>query len=712
MSTLPPFLPDALELAARQAHAEGSSVVGAVHLLNALLQSGAVKRDKGLRRASVEALAALGREPAKAPEAEPGEDVELELEPRLQSLLQEWSRGADALDPRSLQRQLLAHWDQLLEGGVRADSEEDQSSEMEQAWLESLFSPELDLNLRYGRTPMAGLLEYEEYLPALMEVLIRRYRQNLLLYGPKGSGRHSVLRRLIENSAAGRVPTIFRGRRFVEFSAEVFLSGVEEPGDLVRRFELLSEYLDRHPNTVLVTDKLQSWLGNENPLLNDFVQRLFGMMDTRSHHMVVLEDLAFYNAVYRPNPALEDLLAPVYIAPMRREDVIQVLREVRSRVEDHYQIPVADDILARVVEQADELLPSLHFPRKALVLLDTTLAILALKEPTDRDWEKALSLALVRITGQARRHYPDLEQRLAALEPLLLDRVIGQEHAIHEICRSLRFQKSDLDLEPERPDGVYLLVGPVGVGKQVLVNELSLQLYGRKPFVIDLMDFQEPESLLRLTSSPEGQGASLAMALHNMPRSVLLFKNLEYAAEEVLHFLLQCITTGRVRDARGTDSPISELTVVLLSDLVGLSEHRGTMGFVDPEQRDPFSELALREYFSPELLRAVDKTVVFLPLAEEVLMEILRRKLLPELEQRLKRIGHRLVVCEDVIQHIAETGIAEGRNAQTLNSDFRRLLAMPVNEALLASPGQPLYLTTRIENDQIVVDALPLAEKS
>lgn len=73
---------------------------------------------------------------------------------------------------------------------------------------------------------MAGLLEYGEYMPAMMEVLIRRYRQNLLLYGPKGSGRHSVLRRLIKNSAAGRVPAIFAGRTFVEFSVEVFLGGV------------------------------------------------------------------------------------------------------------------------------------------------------------------------------------------------------------------------------------------------------------------------------------------------------------------------------------------------------------------------------------------------------------------------------------------------------------------------------------------------------
>lgn len=700
---LPPFLQTALELAARQARQEHAAMIGAGHLLQALVQSGASRRDRGLQKASMAALAQLPGVVA-GPDV-PVSDAPLELEPRLQAVLQEWTRngGTADPDPRSLQRILLEKWHTLI--APAGDTQDEEPGE-DDTWLDSLFSPELDLNLRYGRTPMAGLLEYGEYMPAMMEVLIRRYRQNLLLYGPKGSGRHSVLRRLIENSAAGRVPAIFAGRTFVEFSVEVFLGGVEEPGELVRRFDLLSAHLDRNPGIVLVTDRLHTWLGSENPLLADFIQRLLGMMESRSHHLVVLEDLNFYNAVYRANPALEELLAPVYVAPMRREEVLQVLTEVRSRMEDDYHIPVPDDILARVVEQADEHLTGMHFPRKALVLLDATLAILALQEPDTRDWDKALALALIRITGQARRHYPDLEQRLSTLEPILLERVIGQEEAIHEICRSLRFQKSELDLEADRPDGVYLLAGPAGVGKQVLVGELSRQLYGRKPLVINLMEYNEPETLVRLIGTPESAGGTLAQALHNMPRSVLEFTNLEYAAPEVLHYLLQAIRTGRVRDARGLESSISELTVVLISDLVGFDEHRGPMGFVDPDHQGTLTEASLKDYFSPDLLQAMDKVIVFHPLSEETLMEILRRKLLPELEQRVRRLGHQLVVCEDVIEHIAASEAGAARNAQTLNSAFRRLLAMPVNEALLAHPGKSWTLNARVDGSTIVIDTV------
>jgi ATP-dependent Clp protease ATP-binding subunit ClpC len=706
---LPSFLQAALEQAALEARSRGDHAVDAGHLLAALAQRPASRRDKALHKASLLALKQRTAPADGAGDADPRDtDTPVELDARLQALLVQWGQTEGAAgDPAGLQRLILAHWNHLVDGAAGAPAGEDPARDTdERAWLEAMFSPELDLNARYGKAPMAGLLDYPEYLPAMMEVLIRRYRQNLLLYGPKGSGRHSVLRRLIENSAAGRVPAIFAGRRFFEFSAEVFLGGVEEPAELVHRFERLSTYLDHNPLVVLVTDRLQHWLGSENPLLADFVQRLFGMMDTRSHHLVVLEDLGFYNAVYRANPALEELLAPVYVAPMRREEVLTVLGEVRSRVEDHYRIPVPDEVLAQVVEQADEHLPALHFPRKALVLLDTTLAILALQEPASRDWDKALALALIRITGQARRHYPDLEQRLATLEPILLERVIGQEEAIREICRSLRFQKSELDIEAERPDGVYLLAGPAGVGKKVLVNELSRQLYGRKPLVINLQEFSEPESLVRLVGTPDTGGPTLAQALHNMPRSVLLFRNLEYAAPEVLSWLLQCISSGRVRDARNLESPISELTVVLLSDLVGLDEHRGPMGFIDPDHQGPPTEAMLQEYFNPELLQAMDKLIVFHPLGEQTLMEILRRKLLPELEQRVHRLGHQLVVCEDVIEHIAAAEVGAGRNAQTLTSGFRRLLGMPVNEALLAHPGTSLVLNARVEGGAIVIDTV------
>lgn len=143
------------------------------------------------------------------------------------------------------------------------------------------------------------------------------------------------------------------------------------------------------------------------------------------------------------------------------------------------------------------------------------------------------------------------------------------------------------------------------------------------------MEYNKAENLVRLVDQ-ESAGGTLAQALHNMPRSVLEFTNLEYAAPEILHYLLQAIRTGRVRDARGLESSISKLTVVLLSDLVGFDKHRGPMGFVDPDHQGTLrgEDLPSRAT-SARAAAGMDKVIVFHPLSEETLMEILRRKLLP-----------------------------------------------------------------------------------
>ncbi len=686
---LPAHLKTLIDVAAQHAGAAGRALITPIDLLQALQ----VEHGAGLPAEDRE----LGQQLLQqAPSDGPAGEAPGELDDELKELLARWTRGegGQRLDPESLHRLLLMHWQE--QGEAQGDTELD-----EEAFLQALFHEELNLNRRFGEEPMQGLLEYHEYLPAMMEVLIRRYRQNLLIYGARGSGRHAVLRRLIENTQAGRVPELFRERVFYEFSAEIFLGGLDDRAELIHRFELLSAHLDRHRELVLVTDQLPGWLGSDNPLLQDFVNRLFAMMDTRSHHFVLLADLGFYNGVYRTNPALMELLAPVYVAPMGRQDVIRILEQVRERFEQHYRISVEDRHLAAVVEAADEHLYQLHFPKKALILLDVTLSILALRPEHEREWDQALSLALIRVTGQALRHYPDLEERLAGLEPLLRDRVIGQQRAVAEICRSLRFQKSELDLEPERPDGVYLLAGPSGVGKQVLVDELSLHLYGRKPFVIDLQEYHDPESLAQLTGQG-GEAPSLARALAEMPRCVLLLKNLEYAAPEILQYLLQSIRRGRIRDAAGEETWISELTVILLSDLPMLDTAKRPMGFVEGEGRDPYSEEGLKDYFTPELLRAVDKLVPFQPLDEQALREILRRRLLPALCLRLERLGHRLEVPQEVLDHIARYEAGPERSASELARDFRRLLAVPVNEALQQS-SEKLSLAASLEEGEIRV---------
>ena len=640
----------------------------------------------------------------------PIEGVALPADPVLGQLLAAWGRerGEEELDTALLLQVMLGNWSALypvpLDKLGFAPAKEEQED-----FLEALFCAENELNQRYGNQPMHGLLPYTEYKRSMMEVLIRRYRQNLLLYGPPGSGKTSVLRRLVEDTAAGRVPAIFRGKRFFEFQIEVFLKGVEGRGELRTRFERLQLFLEEHTDYVIVLDAPARMFSQDNPLVMDFVNHLFRMLHLKSLHYVLLTDLEFYNGIFKSNPNFEEVLSPLYVSPLSRKEVTQIILEVKDRFEEQYSIEVSQDQVEELVTMADEHIKSISFPKKALILLDVTLSILALDEG-EGNWDSALGTALQRITGQEQKEFLHPTQRLDRLEESLRKSIIGQDAAVSEVCRSIRLMKSDLDLNPERPDGVFLLAGPSGVGKQLFATELSRIVYGCEPFVIDMAEFQEAESMVRLIGSiSQGEGYRVRPVIdlfRENTRRVLLVKNLEFAAGEVLGYLLQGFNEGYLRDALGQRISIAETTVLLLSDLLGMDPQRSTIGFGDRKEAEQLSDKDLRNYFSGELLRAVDKLVVFQTLGEDSLLRILQERIVPSFREKVNRLGHQLEVDEAVTERVAHLGQQEECNARNVDRKFEELVAERVNEEILAAGGRALRIRVGLQADQVAVEVL------
>jgi ATP-dependent Clp protease ATP-binding subunit ClpA len=688
------------------------------------LITGEEHREALLRHFQQSSTAVAAQEAARAAEEEGEfpEDV-LEavegLEPppdeALLSVLSSWQRerGDEELDADPLLQLLLYNWNQLYPLPLeKLGIQLQRSGEGAAEFLRAMFAQEADLNQRFGREPMAGLLPYAEYLRGAMEVLVRRYRQNLLIYGLPGVGKSMVLRRLVEETAAGRVPRLFQGKRFFEFNREVFLKDVQNTQDLQARFDILRRHLESHPEIILVVDGIQHWFAGANAVAQDFLQRLLGLLRYKRLHFVLLADVDFHNRVYKANPVFEEWIAPLYVKPLSRGDVLQILEQVKDKFEEQYGLSLAQGQLEQLVEMADQHVKTSQFPKKAMILLDVALSILALDEaPEPPSWETVLRRALGRVTGRESADFPDLGERLSRLEELLRERIIGQEPAIQEVCRTIRFTMSDLDLNPERPDGVFLFAGPAGVGKKLFAHELSRILYNREPFEIDLSDFQEAESLQLITGRFQpGEGyptASVLERLRSEPRRVVVLKNIEYAAGEVLHYFLKGFEDGFLRDAAGQQLPMGESTVVLLSDLLAY-EPRGAMGFSSPEERR-LTEESLRDYFMPELLRGVDKLVVFQPLGEEDLRRILNERIVPAFRQKVARLGHNLDVSPDVSGWLARQGSRLEVSARNVDRKFEELVAERVNEAILAAAGRALSIQVRMAGDSVELSSTPVA---
>jgi len=632
------------------------------------------------------------------------------------SVLSSWEQeqGEEELDADALLQLLLYNWNQLypmpLEKlGVQLERKGDGAA----TFLRAMFSQDQDLNRRFGDDPMRGLLPYPDYRRAAMEVLVRRYRQNLLIYGQPGVGKSMVLRRLIEETAAGRVPRIFAGKRFFEFSRDIFLKDVQSQQDLGGRFDVLRRFLEQHPEIILVLDGFHHWFATESPVVQDFLQRLLGLFQFKKLHFVVVADVDFYNRIVRSNPVFEELLAPLYVKPLTRNDVLAILEEVKDKFEEQYAVSLSAGQLSRLVEMADEHVRSIQFPKKALVLLDVALSILALsEEATPPDWEAVLRMALGRITGRDETAFPDLQERLSRLEELLSARIIGQDAAIQEVCRTIRFTKSDLDLNPERPDGVFLLAGPAGVGKQLFATELSRILYNRDPFVVDLSEFQEGESMAHITGrGAQNEGGypvpTVLDRLRAEPRRVLILKNIEYAAGEIMHYFLKSFEEGFLKDASGQQLAVGETTVVLLSDLIGMDQ-KGSIGFQSPDA-GRLGEDLVAEYFTGELLRGVDKLVVFQPLHEEDLLRILSERIVPAFQTKVARLGHSLSLDDEVAQWVTRQGARQDLSARNVDRKFEELVAERVNEEILKAGGGSLQIHVGIQEGRLNLHSQPSA---
>jgi len=635
----------------------------------------------------------------------------------LLSLLEGWQeqRADEALDAEDFLQLALLNWSRLYpvplaKLGVRVEEEAPAEGEGGEQFLRALFGPAQDLNRRWSAEPMQGLLPYADYKRAMMEILVRRYRQNLLLYGPPGSGKSTVLRRLVEDVAAGRVPPIFAGKRFVEFAHETFLRGLQNAQDLARRFELLQGHLERHLETVLVVDGVHHFLQSQNPVLQETAQRLLRLLPLKRLHLVLLADVEFYNQAVRSNPAFDEVLGPVYVKPLSRGDVLTILEQVKDRFVEQYGLPLERPQLEAVVEMADEHVKTIHFPKKALVLLDVALSILALDESSaPPPWDAALRTALGRVTGRAEDDFPGLEERLDRLEDGLRERIIGQDEAVAEVCRTIRFVKSDLELNPDRPDGVFLFGGPAGVGKQLLAATLSRLLYDREPLVLEMSEHQEAESLALLTGRPAAEGLAQRgplEALREEPRRVVVLKNIEFAAGEVLSWFLKSFEEGHFSDWAGRRIPVGETTFVLLSDLLGYRQ-KTSFGFVENDGPARLSAEQLRDYFTAELLRSVDKLVVFQPLSEDDLLRILAERIVPAFRAKVERLGHELLVADGVERLVAREGTAQEYNARNVDRKFEELVAEQVNEEIRRAKGRALTISVGLDKDRVRLSTAP-----
>lgn len=285
--------------------------------------------------------------------------------------------------------------------------------------------------------------------------------------------------------------------------------------------------------------------------------------------------------------------------------------------------------------------------------------------------------------------------RLLQMEERLHERIVGQNQAITALADAIRRSRSGLS-DPRRPSGSFIFLGSSGVGKTELAKALAEFLFDDEEALvrIDMSEYREQHTVSRLFGAPPGyigyeQGGQLTEQVRRRPYSVVLFDEIEKAHPDVWNALLQLLDDGRLTDGQGRVVNFRNCVIVMTSN-VGTSfvKKSGALGFASVRDADEKAnhkriEEALKETFRPEFINRIDEIIIFEPLSEADMVEIVQMQI-KEVQERLAEHGNLTIVLTETARHwLAEQGYDEDFGARPMRRAIQRFVESPLSVQLL-----------------------------
>ncbi|HMP78560.1 MAG TPA: ATP-dependent Clp protease ATP-binding subunit [Pirellulaceae bacterium] len=489
---------------------------------------------------------------------------------------------------------------------------------------------------------------------SLATVLTKFFKPNAVLVGEPGVGKTAIVEGLAQRIRERQVPTVLAGKRIIELSMGGLVAGTAFRGQFEERLKAIIDEAEKDPSIILFIDEFHMVMGagDVSGGAGDAANILKPALARGSLRLIGATTLAEYRQHLERDAALARRFTVIRVDEPTEADVIPILQDLRGKLEQHYSLTISDEVLSPLVSMCTQHLPFRRFPDKAIEVLDRacSAAILAGDKTLEVRHAREVVAHLAGISFADDSE--DFRVRLNNLEAYLGSRIIGQDQAIRDVSNVIRLCKHHLDLKPQRPDGVFLFMGPSGVGKTALAEAIAEALTGRVDALIriDMGDFSEPHSISGLIGSPPGyvgyqDEPPLIRGLRRSPSGVLLLDEIEKAHPEVLKVFLRAFDDGRLVDAQGTEHSLSNLTIIATSNFgVVKSAAIGFPGGDDghsQQEEVPMDELT--RHFSTEFINRFDEIVRFRALNRADILRILSQHALSTLNQSLQsRFGSEL----------------------------------------------------------------------
>ncbi|MBI4714061.1 ATP-dependent Clp protease ATP-binding subunit [Candidatus Uhrbacteria bacterium] len=513
-----------------------------------------------------------------------------------------------------------------------------------------VFSEDLTTAAVQGRLPI--LVDREKELEEIFRI-IEGGRESVVLVGPDGVGKETILDGIAQLMAEERVPVVLQDKRLVRISIPQLISGTQPAEAQERLMQVLYEAI-RSGNILLSFVDLDQLTEDFAPILVDFLSR-------SGTFAIATSTLEGYTSVIERS-VLGRVFQKVLVSEPESREAIHVLESKILGIEAQQNVTFTYMAIEKIVQLSDRFMHESYLPFKAIELAkEAALMVVKAKGAdaivTDEDVAKLIAEKTGIPTTKVEEKEKDI---LLHLEERMHDRVVGQEEAVIAVASALRRARTQLSSQ-KRPIATFLFLGPTGVGKTELAKTVAESYFGSEENMIrfDMSEYQQKESSMRLIDL-------LTESVRQKPFALILLDEFEKAHPDILNLFLQVFDDGRLTDT-------SSRTIDFTNTIIISTSNAGTQFIQDITK---FEE-ELKNSYRPELLNRFDGVIVFHPLTQEQIVEITRR-LIEKVSQRLEAKGIHLRAEDEVITNLAQKGYDPEFGARPL----RRLVQEEVDNAI------------------------------
>lgn len=625
----------------------------------------------------------------------------------------------------------------------------------------------------------------ENEIQRVIEILGRRKKNNPILIGEPGVGKSAIVEGLAQMIASRHCSPMLFNKRLVTLDMTGVVAGTKYRGQFEERMKMLVKELEQNLDIIIFIDEIHTMIGaGSTPGSMDAANILKPALARGTIQCIGATTLDEYRNSIEKDGALERRFQKVLVEPTTNEETLQILKNIRDRYEFHHHVSYTDEALEACVRLTDRYVTDRFMPDKAIDAMDETGSRVHLKNanipPEISEKEKELehikekkTLAVSNQNFELAAGYRDRQtqlerdlqqlnqkwlsgevdvrqtvtaeqvadvvsmmtgvpvQRIAQEEGIRLKGmvqelkscVIAQDKAIEKMVRAIQRNRVGLK-DPNHPIGVFMFLGPTGVGKTYLAKKLAEFMFGSPEALIriDMSEYTESFNVSRLIGAPPGyvgyeEGGQLTERVRRHPYSIVLLDEIEKAHGNVFNLLLQVLDEGRLTDGNGRFVDFRNTVIIMTSNAgtrqlkdfgrgVGFNTKNDSAFMLDEKDKEHARQIvqkALSKQFSPEFLNRLDEIITFDQLDLAAIKQIIDIEL-KSLYNRISSLGYNINLSEEAKQYVAEKGYDVQFGARPLKRAIQNYIEDGISELIVNGDlpkGATIYINKASDKDAL-----------